>query len=84
MIRGEEWGIPWGFTTFWQSCKVKNRCSRYFTDADLDLFEVLPLHQRANMKLIPDERIPLQQLPLPFTEWCLYRGHNMIDSCETW
>lgn len=55
-----------------------------FHRSDLDLFEVLPLHQRANMKLIPDERIPLQQLPLPFTEWCLYRGHNMIDSCETW
>lgn len=84
MIRAEQWGLPWGFTILWQTAKVKNRCSRYFTDADLDLFEVVPVRQPANMEPIPAEGISPRQLPLPFTEWCLYRGNDVIDSCETW
>jgi hypothetical protein len=84
MMRTEQWGIPWGFTTSWQALGVKNRCSRYFTEADLDRFEILPASQPAVMEAIPAERMSLHQLPLPFTEWCLYRGNEMIDSCETW
>lgn len=80
MIRAEQWGIPWGFTILWQTPRVKNRCSRYFTDADL--FEVVS--QPASMEPTPAKGISPRQLPLPFTEWCLYRGNDMIDSCETW
>jgi hypothetical protein len=84
MIRTEQWGIPWGFTTYWQTHNVKNRCSRYFTEADLDMFEILPASKPAEMEAVPAEWMSLHQLPLPFTEWCLYRGNEMIDSCETW
>ncbi len=84
LVRTEQWGIPWGFTTVWRTLSVKNRSSRYFTEADLDMFEILLASKPAEMEAVQAERISLHQLPLPFTEWCLYRGNEMVDSCETW
>src|SRR5687767_15834708 len=72
MIRAEQRGIPWAFTTFWPLSVKKQRC-RYFTEADLAMFEILATGQPAAVEAVRGERIAPHQLSLPFTEWCLYR-----------
>jgi hypothetical protein len=83
MVRTEQSSIPWGFTISWQTIRVKNRSSRYYTKADLNIFEVVPANKPAENQAVPVEPIALHQLHLPFTDWGLYRGNEMIDSCET-
>jgi hypothetical protein len=89
-IREERSDSAWAFSVYWEDYGLKNRFSLYFTEGDLGVFEVasevLPAAE-TNLPSIRSARrsrdVP-NQLTLPFTEWCLYRGTELIDSFETW
>jgi hypothetical protein len=72
-IREENWATAWGFSVYWDDYRMKNRYSLFFTEADLERFElVLGLADRPTIERIgPAKSSPLQ-LVLPFTELALY------------
>jgi hypothetical protein len=64
---------------------MKNRHSLFFTEADLEAFEIVP-EETAEMivKSLRPARYSSEQLDLPFTEWIMYRGNEVVDTFETW
>ncbi len=68
-VREENWGTAWGFSVYWDDSRKKNRYSLFFTEADLDCFELVaetaarPIVERLRLS----KSSPLQ-LALPFTE----------------
>jgi hypothetical protein len=89
-IREERSDIAWAFSVYWEDYGLKNRYSLYFTEGDLGVFEVaseIPTAEIHPTSIRPAKARPrdsLNQLALPFTEWCLYRGTDVIGSFETW
>lgn len=82
-IREERWGTPWGFSLYWQDGRVKNRYSLYFVETDLAIFEmIVEAPEPTASQHVPETSV--HQLPLPFTEWSLYRGSDVVDSYEAW
>jgi hypothetical protein len=91
-IREERSDIAWAFSVYWEDYGLKNRFSLYFTEGDLRFFEVAsevlprvdPGFSRHATRRSTRRREALNQLTLPFTEWCLYRGADVVDNFETW
>jgi hypothetical protein len=84
-IREENWGTAWGFSVYWDNHRKKNRYSLFFTEADLEPFEILIADTaKVVVKSFCKPRRSSEQLDLPFTRWILYRGSDAVDSFETW
>lgn len=80
-VREENRGTAWGFSVYWDDYRKKNRYSLFFTEADLESFEL------AEEKWpIPETGAILRplQLALPFTQWQLYRGTDVLGDGEAW
>ncbi len=75
----------WAFSLYWQDYSLKNRYSLYFSEADIEAFEILT-EDTAEALIRPSRRArySAEQLDLPFTEWVLYRGSDIVDTFETW
>ena len=84
-IREGNWGTVWGFSVYWDDYRTKNKYSLMFTEADLEAFEIVS-EDTAEVVVNSSRRARYssEQLELPFTEWVLYRGNDMVDSFETW
>jgi hypothetical protein len=82
-IREENWGGRRGPLAYWDDYRKKNRYSLFFTEADLEHFELVSASaDRPTMEPIrPGKSSPLQ-LALPFTEAALYRGPEVVDTFE--
>jgi hypothetical protein len=89
-IQEERSDTPWAFSVYWEDYALKNRFSLYFGEGDLGVFEVVedgPAREihlpsvRSRKRFTKDAP---NQLTLPFTEWCLYRGADVVGSFETW
>jgi hypothetical protein len=82
-IREENWGTAWAFSVYWDDYRKKNRYSLFFTEADLEHFELVSAS--ADCPTIEPIRLakssPLQ-LALPFTEAALYRGTEVVGTFE--
>jgi hypothetical protein len=89
-IREERRDIAWAFCVYWEDYALKNRFSLYFSEVDLGSFEVVEdvppaeIHPASIRPTKARSRDSPNQLTLPFTEWCLYRGTELVDSFETW
>jgi hypothetical protein len=91
-IREERSDTAWAFSVYWEDYGLSNRFSLYFTEGDLGVFEVasegVPRVDRGftrhATRRSTQRRQPPNQLTLPFTEWCLYRGADVVGSFETW
>ena len=84
-IREENWGAAWGFSVYWDDYRKKNRYSLYFTEADLENFELAGASQSpvyAGKVARRHARVSSVQLVLPFTEVALYRGTDIVGSFE--
>lgn len=72
-----------GFSVYWDDYRKKNRYSLFFTEADLECFELVsasadrPIIERLRI----GKSLPLQLL-LPFTEVALYRGTEVVGTFE--
>ncbi|MDQ6733677.1 MAG: hypothetical protein M3Z35_06100 [Nitrospirota bacterium] len=53
--------MPWGFSAYWQDSRMKNQCSVYFRETDLDLFEIVLSSTPVRMKRAVSEHVPLHQ-----------------------
>jgi hypothetical protein len=88
-IREERSDIAWAFSVYWEDYGLKNRYSLYFGEGDLGVFEVAgevvpaEIPARSTRRSTQRRQAP-NQLTLPFTEWCLYRGADVVGSFETW
>jgi hypothetical protein len=82
-VREENWGTAWAFSVYWEDYRKKNRYSLFFTEADLEHFELVsPSADRPTIQRIgPANSSPLQ-LVLPFTEVALYRGTEVVGTFE--
>jgi hypothetical protein len=82
-IREENWGTAWGFSLYWEDYRQKNRYSLFFTEADLEHFELVAASADRPMiePIRPSKSSPLQ-LVLPFTEVALYRGTELVGTFE--
>ena len=84
-IRQENWGTAWGFSVYWDDYRTKNKYSLMLTEADLEAFEIVTEDTaKVVVKSSRRARYSSEQLDLPFTEWVLYRGNDVVDSFETW
>jgi hypothetical protein len=89
-IREERSDTAWAFSVYWEDYGLKNRFSLYFTEGDLGVFEVASEVPAADIHLTSSRsrrrftKDAPNQLALPFTEWCLYRGADVVGSFETW
>jgi hypothetical protein len=91
-IREEQINCAWAFCVSWEEFNLKNRFSLYFTEGDLGFFEVAnevlprvdPGFTRHATRASTRRRDAPNQLTLPFTEWCLHRGADVVGSFETW
>ena len=84
-VREENWGAAWGFSVYWDDYRKKNRYSLYFTEADLENFELAGASQSpvyAGKVARRHARVSSVQLVLPFTEVALYRGTDIVGSFE--
>ena len=84
-IREKNWGAAWGFSVYWDDYRKKNRYSLYFTEADLENFELAGASQSplyAGKVARRQARFSSIQLVLPFTEVALYRGTEIVGSFE--
>jgi hypothetical protein len=91
-IREERSDTAWAFSVYWEDYALKNRFSLYFTEGDLGVFEVAsegvsrvdPGFIKSSTTRSTRRLEAPNQLTLPFTEWCLYRGADVVGSFETW
>ena len=84
-VREENPATAWGFSVYWDDYSKKNRYSLMFTEADLEAFEIVTEDvAEVVVKSSRRARYSSEQLDLPFTEWVLYRGNDVVDSFETW
>jgi hypothetical protein len=82
-IREENWGTAWGFNVYWDDYRKKNRYSLFFTEADLEHFELVSASaDRPAIERIPPAKYSPLQLVLPFTEVALYRGTEVVGTLE--
>lgn len=78
-IREENWATGWGFSIYWDVYRIKNRYSLFFTDAELEAFEIVT-EETAEVVVKPlrRARYSFEQLALTFTEWIMYRGTDVV------
>jgi hypothetical protein len=63
-VREPKAGWQWGFTVQWQGVRAKDRYSAYFSEIDLERFEIAP--EEAETLFQRGPRWRPEQLHLPF------------------
>ncbi len=82
-VREENWGTAWAFSVYWDDYRIKNRYSLFFTEADLEHFELVSAsNDRPIIERIRHSTSSPLQLVLPFTEVALYRGTEVVGTFE--
>jgi hypothetical protein len=74
IIREKNMATAWAFGLYWDDYRMKNRHSLFFTEADLEAFEIVT-EETAEVVVKPlrRARYSSEQLDLPFTGWIMYR-----------